>query len=82
MMMNPAVHMQDLHIDDHHTAEDCALALGAAFDKALGARKGILRFSHAFCPLDEALCRAVVDISSRPHATVGACHDRHVRQVD
>jgi imidazoleglycerol phosphate dehydratase HisB len=63
--------LQDLQIDDHHTAEDCALALGTAFDKALGARKGILRFAHAYCPLDEALSRAVVDISSRPHATVG-----------
>eukprot|EP00037_Helgoeca_nana_P013060 m.119739 g.119739 ORF g.119739 m.119739 type:complete len:213 (-) comp21812_c0_seq1:553-1191(-) len=60
----------DLQIDDHHTAEDCALALGTAFDKALGARKGILRFAHAYCPLDEALSRAVVDISSRPHATI------------
>lgn len=64
--------MQDLQIDDHHTAEDCALTLGAAFDQALGARKGILRFAHAYCPLDEALSRAVVDISSRPHATVGS----------
>ena len=56
----------DLYIDDHHSAEDCALALGEAFDKALGARKGIHRWGSAHCPLDEALCRAVVDISSRP----------------
>lgn len=60
----------DLHIDDHHTAEDCALALGEAFDKALGARKGIVRFGSALCPLDEALSRSVVDISSRPHAEI------------
>ncbi|CAN0202103.1 unnamed protein product, partial [Discosporangium mesarthrocarpum] len=60
----------DLHIDDHHTAEDCALALGEAFDKALGTRKGIRRWGTAMCPLDEALSRAVVDISSRPHAEV------------
>lgn len=60
----------DLHIDDHHTAEDCALALGEAFDKALGTRKGIARFGIAMCPLDEALSRVVVDISSRPHAEV------------
>ena len=60
----------DLHIDDHHTAEDCALALGEAFDKALGKREGIRRFGNAYCPLDEALSRVVVDISSRPHAVI------------
>ncbi|MCB9525154.1 MAG: imidazoleglycerol-phosphate dehydratase HisB [Myxococcales bacterium] len=60
----------DLHIDDHHTAEDCALALGAAFDQALGARAGIARFGHAYAPLDEALARAVVDLSARPHAEI------------
>ncbi|CAM9232705.1 unnamed protein product [Ectocarpus sp. 12 AP-2014] len=60
----------DLHIDDHHTAEDCAIALGEAFDKALGARKGIRRWGTAMCPLDESLSRAVVDISSRPHADI------------
>jgi imidazoleglycerol phosphate dehydratase HisB len=66
-----ALHCQgDLHIDDHHTAEDCALALGEAFDKALGRREGINRFGNAYAPLDEALSRVVVDISSRPHAVV------------
>jgi imidazoleglycerol phosphate dehydratase HisB len=60
----------DLHIDDHHTAEDCALALGAALDRALGDRAGIRRFGHAYCPLDEALARAVVDLSGRPFAAV------------
>ncbi|EKX54893.1 hypothetical protein GUITHDRAFT_156815 [Guillardia theta CCMP2712] len=60
----------DLHIDDHHTAEDCALTVGEAFDKALGDRKDIKRFGHAYCPLDEALSRAVVDISSRPSAHI------------
>jgi imidazoleglycerol-phosphate dehydratase len=60
----------DLHIDDHHTAEDCALALGEAFDRALGKREGIRRFGNAYCPLDEALSRVVVDISSRPHAVI------------
>jgi imidazoleglycerol-phosphate dehydratase len=44
----------DLHIDDHHTAEDCALALGEAFKKALGERKGIKRYGYAYAPLDEA----------------------------
>ncbi len=56
----------DLHIDDHHTAEDCALALGQALDAALGDRAGIRRFAHAYAPLDEALARAVVDLSGRP----------------
>ena len=60
----------DTHIDDHHTAEDCALALGEAFDIALGKREGIRRFGCAICPLDEALSRVVVDISSRPHAVI------------
>jgi len=60
----------DLYIDDHHSAEDCALALGEAFDKALGERKGINRYGSAHAPLDEALSLAVVDISSRPYATI------------
>ncbi len=60
----------DLHIDDHHTAEDCALALGQALDEALGERKGITRFASAYAPLDEALARAVVDLSSRPYSVV------------
>jgi imidazoleglycerol-phosphate dehydratase len=60
----------DLHVDDHHTAEDCALALGAALDRALGDRKGVRRFGHAYAPLDEALARAVVDLSGRPFAAV------------
>ncbi|MEM9691758.1 MAG: imidazoleglycerol-phosphate dehydratase HisB [Myxococcota bacterium] len=56
----------DLHIDDHHTAEDCALALGQALDQCLATRAGIRRFGHAYAPLDEALARAVVDLAGRP----------------
>lgn len=60
----------DLHIDDHHTAEDCALVLGQALDAALGDRRGVARFGSAYAPLDEALARAVVDLSGRPWAEV------------
>lgn len=60
----------DLQIDDHHSVEDCALALGQAVDSALGDRAGIARFGYAYAPLDESLCRCVVDFSGRPHATV------------
>ncbi|KAJ1910238.1 imidazoleglycerol-phosphate dehydratase, partial [Tieghemiomyces parasiticus] len=60
----------DLHIDDHHTAEDTAIALGMAFKQALGEVRGIRRFGSAYAPLDEALSRAVVDISGRGYATV------------
>ena len=56
----------DLEVDDHHTAEDCALALGEAIDRALGDRTGINRFGWAYAPLDEALARVVVDLSGRP----------------
>lgn len=55
----------DVHVDDHHTAEDCAIVLGRAIDEALGAREGIRRFGSAYAPLDEALARAVVDLSGR-----------------
>ena len=60
----------DLGVDDHHTAEDCALALGTALDLALGERRGIRRFGFAFAPLDEAMARAVVDLSGRPFSVV------------
>ena len=68
----------DRHVDDHHTAEDCGLALGAALQQALGPRVGIRRFGYAYAPLDEALARAVVDISGRPfaHVSLGLTRER------
>ena len=56
----------DLHIDDHHTVEDIGITLGQAISKALGDKKGIRRYGHAYVPLDEALSRVVIDFSGRP----------------
>lgn len=56
----------DLHIDAHHTVEDIGISLGQAFAKAIGDKKGIRRYGHAYVPLDEALSRVVIDISGRP----------------
>lgn len=60
----------DTEVDDHHTVEDCAIALGRALGDALGERVGIARFGSAYAPLDEALSRAVVDLSGRPWAEI------------
>lgn len=60
----------DVHVDDHHTVEDCALVLGEAVGKALGNAAGIARFGYAYAPLDEALSRVVIDFSGRPYADV------------
>ena len=56
----------DLHIDDHHTVEDIGITLGQAFKQALGDKQGIMRYGHAYVPLDEALSRVVIDFSGRP----------------
>ncbi|TPW09617.1 MAG: imidazoleglycerol-phosphate dehydratase, partial [Halothiobacillaceae bacterium] len=56
----------DLHIDAHHTVEDVGITLGQAFRQALGDKKGLVRYGHAYVPLDEALSRVVVDLSGRP----------------
>lgn len=57
----------DLHIDQHHTTEDTGIAIGEAFSKALGERKGITRFAHTYIPMDETLSRVSLDISGRPY---------------
>ena len=62
----------DLYIDVHHTVEDAALALGQAFDQALGDRKGLTRMGDCFAPMDETLAHVAVDLSGRPYAVVQA----------
>ena len=61
----------DIEIDDHHTNEDVGITLGMALGKALGDRKGIVRFGHFFAPLDEALVQVTLDFSGRPHLSYG-----------
>ena len=71
-LLDPAIHgldidcAGDLHIDGHHTVEDVGITLGQAFARAVGDKKGINRYGHAYVPLDEALSRVVVDFSGRP----------------
>jgi imidazoleglycerol-phosphate dehydratase len=60
----------DLHIDQHHTVEDCGIALGEAFAQALGEKRGLVRAGSAYMPLDEALAFAAVDLSGRPYAAL------------
>jgi imidazoleglycerol-phosphate dehydratase len=73
----------DLHIDAHHTVEDVGIALGQAFDQALGERKGIRRYGHAYVPLDEALSRVVIDFSGRPGLSYAVTFPReHIGQFE
>ena len=66
----------DLHIDAHHTVEDIGITLGQAFAQAVGDKKGIRRYGHAYVPLDEALSRVVLDISGRPGLEFGCAFTR------
>ena len=66
----------DLHIDAHHTVEDIGITLGQAVAQALGDKKGIRRYGHAYVPLDEALSRVVVDFSGRPGLAYGVVFPR------
>src|SRR5256885_13615689 len=68
----------DVHIDYHHTVEDTALVLGEAFAQALGDKRGIRRFGHAYVPLDEALARVVVDFAGRPFLVFEVPMDREM----
>jgi len=79
----------DLHIDDHHTVEDCGIALGQAVAKALGERKGIRRYGSCDLPMDETLSRCAIDVSGRPflvfkvnfpHAKIGTFDTELVRE--
>lgn len=79
----------DLHIDAHHTVEDIGITLGQAFAQAIGDKKGIRRYGHAYVPLDEALSRVVIDLSGRPglvfevafsRATIGEFESDLVRE--
>ncbi|HEV8118790.1 MAG TPA: imidazoleglycerol-phosphate dehydratase HisB [Thermoanaerobaculia bacterium] len=71
----------DTHIDFHHTVEDTGLAFGEALEKALGDKRGIRRFGHAYVPLDEALARVVVDLSGRPYFAWDVPFDREMLLV-
>ena len=62
----------DLNVDGHHTVEDVGICLGLAFKEALGEKRGIARFGTAYVPMDEALCRTVLDISNRPYLVFDA----------
>ena len=62
----------DLHVDVHHTVEDCALVLGQAFDQALGDRAGIVRMGSVYVPMDESLAFVCVDLSGRPYSVIQA----------
>ncbi|MBV8045793.1 MAG: imidazoleglycerol-phosphate dehydratase HisB [Paludibacterium sp.] len=66
----------DLHIDAHHTVEDIGITLGQAFARAIGDKKGIRRYGHAYVPLDEALSRVVIDLSGRPGLTYAVEYTR------
>ncbi|WP_017926466.1 imidazoleglycerol-phosphate dehydratase HisB [Thioalkalivibrio sp. HL-Eb18] len=73
----------DLHIDAHHTVEDVGITLGQALAKALGDKKGIRRYGHAYVPLDEALARVVIDFSGRPGLEMHADFRRsHIGEFD
>lgn len=62
----------DLHVDEHHTAEDCCICLGRAIDQALGERRGLVRTAHSIVPMDETLVLVAIDLGGRPYCVVQA----------
>jgi imidazoleglycerol-phosphate dehydratase len=62
----------DLHVDEHHTAEDTMICLGKAFDQALGDRRGLVRTAHSYVPMDESLALVAIDLSGRPYCVFNA----------
>lgn len=66
----------DLYVDEHHTVEDIGITLGQAFNKALGDKKGIKRYSSIYIPMDEALCNTALDISNRPYLVFNVNFER------
>ncbi|BEV72920.1 hypothetical protein THUN1379_24020 [Paludibacterium sp. THUN1379] len=76
-LIDLSIHAEgDLHIDAHHTVEDIGITLGQAFARAIGDKKGIRRYGHAYVPLDEALSRVVIDLSGRPGLTYEVSYTR------
>jgi imidazoleglycerol-phosphate dehydratase len=71
----------DTYIDDHHTVEDVGITLGQAFAQAVGDKKGIRRYGHAYVPLDEALSRVVIDFSGRPVLLSHPVHQSRDRAI-
>ncbi len=72
----------DLEVDAHHTVEDVALALGEAFDRALGDRRGLVRMADCFAPMDETLAQVTIDLSGRPYAVIQAeWHTPYIAQI-
>lgn len=83
-MLDLSIHATgDLHIDAHHTVEDIGITLGQALARAIGDKKGVFRYGHAYVPLDEALSRVVIDLSGRPGLQLNAKFTRsHIGAFD
>jgi imidazoleglycerol-phosphate dehydratase len=72
----------DLHVDPHHMVEDAGIVVGQALSQALGTREGIVRFAHAYAPLDESLARVVVDLGKRPYLAYGLGLDGRIGDLE
>jgi imidazoleglycerol-phosphate dehydratase len=72
----------DLHVDPHHMVEDAGIVVGQALSRALGSREGIVRFAHAYAPLDESLARVVIDLGKRPFLSYGLDLDGRIGDLE